>query len=261
MTQLRPIRAVVRLFDGAVLVLLIVCSMAEFATGQTAMQVANRRRAQLTQNSVTSTANAPGPSNLGAINASVDATVDRRLNADTQNGLNDPGLMPLRIIAPNVNGEDEAFVQTQAVTPTPLNGGRAKHRGFTTVPLSASNWGPGRMGRTQNASVPRGQFPLLSSSRHRQSIHGSDTPGSAGTALKRPPLNSTVQENLDRTRVHRSNLTGLRKTRRQQEIYLKDCSELYLSELECRTKVRQQRASASRHNPTQSYRKSLEAMR
>jgi hypothetical protein len=261
MTQLRPIRAAVRLFDGAVLVLLIACLMAEFAPAQTAMEVANRRRALLTQNSAAPTGNNPNSSYLGAISASVDATVDRQVNANRQTTLDDPGLTPLRIIAPNVNGEDDAFTEIQAVTPTLLNGGRTKHYGFTTVPLSTSTWNPGSMGRTQNAPVSRGQFPLLSSSRDRQSIHGSETLGSTDITLSRPTLNSTTPENLGRTRVHRSNLTGLRKTRRQQEIYLRNCSELYLSELQCRMKVRQQRVSANRHDPTQSYRKSLEAIR
>ena len=183
MTQLRPIRAAVRLFDGAVLVLLIACSMAEFAIAQTAMEVANRRRAQLTQNSVASTANAPDPSNLGAINASVDAAVDRRVNADRQIGLPGPSLAPLRLTAPNVNGEDEASAQIQAVTPTLLNGGRTKHYGFTTVPLSTSTWNPGSMGRRpQNAPVSR-----ANSQRFHQEGTVSQFTVSTGLALRTLP--------------------------------------------------------------------------
>lgn len=261
MTQLRPIRAAVRLVGGAVLALLIAGSLAEFSAAQTAMGVANQRRAQLTQNSVASTGNVPNLSNLGAITASVDAEVDRRLNADRQSDLNDPGLMPLRIIVPNVNGEDEASVQTQAVIPTPLNGGRTKHYGFTTVPLSTSNWNPGSMGRTQSAPVSRGQFPTVLSRGRRVTIQRADRAGSTDTTSPGLTPISGVQGNLGRTRVRSSNLTGLRQARRQQEIYLRNCSKLYLSELECRARVRQQRVSASRRDPAQSYRKSLEAIR
>ena len=261
MTQLRPIRAAVRLVGGAVLALLIAGSLDEFSAAQTAMQAANRRRALLTQNSVTATGNNPDSSNLGAISASVHAAVDRRLNADRQSDLDDPGLMPLRIIAPNVNGEDEASVQTQAVIPTPLNGGRTKHYGFSTVPLSTSNWNPGSMGRTQSAPVSRGQFPTVLSRGRRVAIHRADRAGSTDTTSPGLTLISGVQGNLGRARVRSSNLTGLRQARRQQEIYLRNCSKLYLSELECRAKVRQQRVSASRRDPAQYCRKSLEATR
>lgn len=253
MTQLRPIRAAVRLVGGAVLALLIAGSLGEFSAAQTAMQAANRRRPLLTQNSVASTGNNPDSSNLGAITASVDAAVDRRLNAGSQSDLNDPSLMPLRIIAPNANGEDEASSQIQAVIPTPLNGGRNKHYGFTTVPLFTSNWNPGSMGRTQSAPVSRAQFPTVSSRGHRLTIHGSDRAGSTDTTSPGPTLISSAQGNPGGTRVRSSNLTGLRQARRQQEIYLRNCSKLYLSELECRAKVRQQRVSASRRDPAQSY--------
>lgn len=258
MTQLPSNRAAVRFFDGAVLALLIACSMAEFAAAQTAMEVANRRRALLTQNSAASSANLPDPSNLGAINAAVDAEVDRRLNTDRQSDLLDPSLAPLRLMAPNMNGEDDSSAETQPATPTPSNGGGAKYPGFTAVPLSTSNWNPGS---TQSAPVSRGQFPTVSSREYRLTIHRSDRAGSTDTTSPGPTPISSAQENPRRTQVYGSNLTGLRKARRQQEIYLKNSSKLYLSELECRAKVRQQRVSTSRHDPTQSYRKSLEAIR
>src|ERR1017187_3151708 len=159
MTQ--PNHAAVRVVHWIVLALLIACSMVEYPAAQTALASANRRRAQLTQNSVASTANAPDPSSLGAISASADAEVDRRVNADRQNGLVDPRLTPFRTPAPNVNGQDEASAQTQPGAPTPSSGGRAKYSGFT-VPLSTSNWSLGRMGRTQNAPVSRANFPLVS---------------------------------------------------------------------------------------------------
>jgi hypothetical protein len=261
MTQLRPIHAAVRLVDWTVLALLIACSMAEFPAAQTASASANRRRAQLMQNSVTSTANAPDPSNLGAISASVDAEVERRVNADRQNELIDPSLSPLRIIAPNVNGEDEASAQTQPGTPTPSTGGRAKYSAFTAVPQSTSIWSPGHMGRGQSAPVLRGQFPVGSLRRRPRSFHSSDRPGRMGTTSSGPTPISGVEKDLTRTRVNGSNLTGLRQARHQQEIYLRDCSKLYLSELECRAKLRQQRVSSSRHHPTGSFQKSLAVIR
>ena len=261
MTQLRPIRAAMRLFDGAVLALLIACSMPEFATGQIAMEVANRRRALLTQNSVASSANLPDPSNLGAINASVDAEVDRRLNADRQSDLLDPSLAPLRLMAPNINGEDDSSAETQPATPTPSNGGRAKYPGFTAVPLSTSSSNLGHMAGRQHASVLKEQSPRNSLNEHHLSIHHSVPAGRPDKDSWEPTPISSAQGNLGRTRVGSSNLTGLRQARRQQEIYLKNSSKLYLSELECRAKVRQQRVSTSRHDSTQSYRKSLEAIR
>src|ERR1035437_6484710 len=168
MTQ--PNHAAVRVVHWIVLALLIACSMVEYPAAQPAPASANRRRAQLTQDSVASTDNAPDPSSLGAMSASVDAEIGRRVRADRQNELIDPSLMPLRITAPNVNGEDEASAQTQPGAPTPSSGGRAKYSGFT-VPLSTSNWSLGRMGRTQNAPVSRAQFPLVSLRGHCLSMH------------------------------------------------------------------------------------------
>ena len=261
MTKLPSNRAAVRFFDGAVLALLIACSMAEFATAQTAMEVANKRRALLTQNYVASSANLPDPSNLGAINAAVDAEVDRRLNADRQSDLLDPSLAPLRLMAPNMNGEDDSSAETQPATATPSNGGRAKYPGFTAVPLPTSSSNLGHMAGRQHASVLKEQSPGASLNEHHLSIHHSVPAGRPDKDSLEPTPISSAQENPRRTRVHGSNLTGLRQARRQQEIYLKDSSELHLSELECRAKVRQQRVSTSRHDPTQSYRKSLEAIR
>ena len=71
----------VRVFTWTILTLLIACLMVEFPAAQTASAAANRRRAQLTQNSVTSNANGPNPSNLGAISASVGAAVDWRVSS------------------------------------------------------------------------------------------------------------------------------------------------------------------------------------
>jgi hypothetical protein len=255
MTQ--PNHAAVRVVHWIVLALLIACSMVEYPAAQTALASANRRRAQLTQNSVASTANAPDPSSLGAISASVDAEIDRRVNADRQNELIDPSLTPLRITAPNVNGEDEASPQTQLGTPTPSSGGRAKY----SVPLSTSDWSLGRTGRSQNAPVLRGQFPLGSLRRHPRSFHSSDRPSRTGTTSSGPIPISGAEKDPTRTRVQGSNLTGLRKARHQQETHRRECSKLYLSELECRAKFKQQRVSASRHDPTQSFQESLAAIR
>src|ERR1019366_6109067 len=240
MTKLPSIHAAVRFFDGAVLALLIACSMAELAAAQTALEVANRRRALLTQNSVASSANLPDPSNLGAINASVDAEVDRRLNAGRQSDLLDPSLAPLRLMAPNINGEDDSSAETQPATPTPSNGGRAKYPGFTAVPLSTSSSNLGHMTDRQHASVLKEQSPENSLNEHHLSIHHSVPAARPDRDSWEPTPTSNAQGNLGRTRVHGSNLTGLRKARRQQEIYLKNSSKLYLSELEFRAKVRQQ---------------------
>jgi len=237
MTQLRPNHAAVRVVHWIVLTLLIACSMVEYPAAQTASVSANRRRAQLTQNSVASTANAPDPSSLGAIYASLDAEIDRRVNADRQNELIDPSLTPLRITAPNVNGEDEASPQTQLGTPTPSSGGRAKYSAFT-APLSTSSWSLGRTGRSQNAPVLRGP-PVDSVRGRRRSIHSSNGAARTDNSSSSPSSISTAEKDLRRMRVQGSNLTGLRKARHQQETHRTECSKLYLSELECRAKFKQ----------------------
>ena len=258
MTQ--PNHAAVRVVHWIVLALLIACSMVEYPAAQTALASANRRRAQLTQNSVASTANAPDPSSLGAISASLDAEIDRRVNADRQNELIDPSLTPLRITAPNVNGEDEASPQTQLGTPTPSSGGRAKYSAFT-APLPTSSWSLGRIGRSQNAPVLRGQSPVDSVRGRRRLIHSSNWAARTDTTSSSPSSISTAEKDLQLMRVHGHNLTGLPKARHQQETYRRECSKLYLSELECRTKFKQQSVSASRHDPTQSFQESLAAIR
>lgn len=259
MTQLN--HAAARLIAWTVLALLIACSIAEFPAAQTASPSANRRRAQFTRNLVTSTANAHDPSSLGAISASVDAGVDRRVNADRQNELMDPSLPPLRIIAPNVNGEDEASAQTPTQTPTPSTGGRAKYSAFTAIPQSTAGWNPRRMDRSQRAPVLRGQFPVHSLKGHHLATHGSDRAGHMeNNSLGSPPF-SGAERNLGSTRAHRSNLTDSRKAHYQQESRRRECSQLYLSELECRALLRQQRVSISRRDPTQSFRGSLAAIR
>lgn len=255
MTQ--PNHAAVRVVHWIVLALLIACSMVEYPAAQTALASANRRRAQLTQNSVASTANSPAPSSLGAMSASVDAEIDRRVNADRQNEVIDPSLTPLRITAPNVNGEDEASAQTQLGTPTASNGGRAKY----SVPLSTSDWSLGRTGRSQNAPVLRGQSPVDSVRGRRRLIHSSNGAARTDNSSSSPSSISTAEKDLRRMRVQGSNLTGLRKARHRQETYRRECSKLYLSELECRAKFKQQRVSASRHDPTQSFQESLAAIR
>ncbi len=209
--KVRPKHVVVRLVVWTGLTLSIICSMAQFPAAQTASSSANRRRAQLTQNYVASTTNLPDPSGMGAVSASVDAAIDRRVNADTQNDLNDPSLSPLRVIAPNMNGEDDASVQTGI--PIFSNGGRAKYSAFTAVPLSTSNWGPGRMGHSQNAPALRGQSPVTSVRKHRVSTHGSDEVGPTENISSNPIPISGAERALRRTPVHRSNLDSLHNTR------------------------------------------------
>jgi hypothetical protein len=261
MIQARPIHAAVRFVDWTVLTLLTACAMAEFSAAQTASASANRHRAQLTQNSVATSANLPTPSNLGAISASVDAKVDRRVNADRQNGIVDPSLSPLRIMAPNVNGEDDSSTQMQPGTPTPFTGGRAKYSAITAIPQSTSSWSPGRIGRGQSAPVLRDQFPVDPPKMHPWPIHSSDRPGRTDTTWSGPTPISGAKKDLRQKRVHGSTQTDLHKARHQQEIYLRDCTKLYLPELECRAKLRQQRLSTSRHGPTEYDRKSLAAIR
>ena len=138
---------------------------------------------------------------------------------------------------------------------------RAQHSGFTAVPLSTSTWNPWSIAGRQNASVLSEQSPTNSLNDYHLLIKHSETAGRTDKGPWEPTPISSAPGNLRRTPVHGSDVTDLRKARRQQEIYLKDCSKLYLSELECRAKIRQQRVSTSRHDPTQSYRKSLAAIR
>jgi hypothetical protein len=209
--KLRPNNVGLGLFVWIGLAILIVYSMPQSSAAQTASSSANRRRAQLTQNYVAFTTNLPDPSGMGAVSASVDAAIDRRVNADRQNDLNDPSLSPLRVIAPNVNGEDDASVQTEI--PIFSNGGRAKDSAFTVVPLSTSNWGPGRMGHSQNAPALRGQSPVTSVRKHRVSTHGSDEVGRTENISSNPIPISGAERDLRRTPVHRSNLNSLHNTR------------------------------------------------
>ncbi len=198
MTYFRSNQATVRSVTWIVLPLLIASSMTEFSAAQTASAAANQRRTLFTQKLALSPANSPNPSSLGAISASVDAAVDWRVNADRENQLTDPGLSPLRITAPNVNGEDEPSAQPQLETLTPLRGGGAKYSGFTPTPFSTSTSIPVRV---QNPPVLSGR-PVDSLKKHRPSIYGSDRIGSTDTTSSAPTPIPEVRKDRRRTRVH-----------------------------------------------------------
>ncbi len=228
---MRHVRSIVR----SALALLMACLMTEFSAGQTASVAANQRRAKFMQNSVASNPNAKNSSNWGgAISASIGGAVDRRVNADTQSVLVDPNLLPLPIIAPNVNGEDEASTQTQLETLTPLRRARAKYTGFTSAALSSSN-----PRRVQTTPVLKGP-PVDSPTEHRPSIHRSHSTGTTDITSPARTRILAAEKDLRRGRVHRSRSAGLSKARHQQQIYLRDCSKLFLPELECGGKPGQQ---------------------
>ena len=254
MIPLRRHRAIVQSVSWPVLALLIACLMAESAAAQTAMEVANQRRAQLAQNSAALRSSGPNPSNLGAISAAVDAEVDRRANPDKQSDLFDPSLSPLRLLAPNRNGEDDSSIETQPATLTPSNGAHTKYSGATARPLySYSSDGPHSAGR-QNAFVSKQQSPASSRNTLHPSIQHS------ATAWGAPPI-SNAQGNLGSTRIHGNTYASLHKSRQQQETYARNCSKLYLSALQCRATFRQQRTSANRTDPAHAYHDSLETNR
>ncbi len=251
--------ATVRLLNWTVCTLFLACSMAELSPAQTASASANRRRAQLTQDSVTSNANDPNPSSLGAISAAVAAAVDRRLNADRQDELADPSLSPLRITAPNVNGEDEASTQSQPETPTPSNGGRINHNpGLIAIPLSTSIWHAASRNNGPDARPFADRSPVNLLRERRLSTRGSDSIRRTDNASSYPAPIFGAERPLRRNQVHISSPTGLSKARHQQETRLRDCSRLALGGLQCRAP--RPASSASRHTLTQSYRKSLAAI-
>jgi hypothetical protein len=259
MTQLRLNHIVLRPVVWTALLQVIACSMSGFAAAQTASSYANQRRALFTQN-VASTANVPDPSSLGAISAMVDTAVDRRVHADMQKDLSDPSLSPLRIIAPNVNGEDESSAQTQPRTPTPSNGGRDKHFGITANSISTSEWSPGRTGRRQDAPVLRGPSPLHTSRQYRRPIRSSGRDAlTDNTSPVSIPI-SVAETDLRPTRGQTSHLTGLRKTRAQQKPCRSEGCHLYLSESERRAELKQQSFSIGL-DPSPSFTLSLAAIR
>ncbi len=250
MIPLRSLRATVQSVSWPVLTLLIACLMAEDAAGQTAMQVADQRRAQLAQNSVASRPSIPNPSNLGAISALVDAEVDRRAHADPQSDLFDPSLSPLRILAPNMNGEDDSSAETQPATLAPSDGAHTKYSGATARPLISYSSDALRSAGRQTAIVSKQQSPESSRNTLHLSIHHS------ATAWGAPPISNA----LGSTRSRGNTYAGLQKSR-HQETYARNCSKLYLSALQCRAKFRQQRASANRSDPAHAYHESLETIR
>lgn len=236
--------ATVHVFTWSILTLLIVCSMVKFPAAQTALPAANHRRTQLTQDPVTSNANDPDPSSLGAISASVGAAVDRRVNADRQQELTDSSLTPLRITTANVNGEDEESIPTQLETAAP----------FTSIGRSAPP--VRRPGAWQSADrsplirVPERQLSTRGAHAVRQTDSTSSIPG---------PL-FRADGILRRSHVQVSSLTSLSKARHQQETYLRHCNMRAVSDLKCKANGQQPGVSITRHNSTQYYQKSLAAI-
>ncbi len=235
---------IARVFTWAILTLLIACSMAKFPAAQTASAAANRRRAQLTQNSVTSNANDPNPSSLGAISASVGAAVDRRVSADRQNELIDPSLSPLRITAANVNGEDETSTPAQP----------------ETAALSTSSGRSASKSRSPGAWPSAGRSPVNQLQERHLSTRGTHSVRHTNNTSPYPAPVFGADGILRQSQVHVNSLTGLSKARHQQEIYLRHCQALAVSDVECQAGARQPGVSITRHNTTQSYRKSLAAI-
>ncbi len=257
MTSFRSNHATVRSVIWIVLLLLIASSMTEFSAAQTASAAANQRRTLFTQKLALSPANSPNPSSLGAISASVDAAVDWRVNADRENQLTDPGLSPLRITAPNVNGEDEASAQTQPEISTPANSGRANDN---SIPRFTSVWGPALKSRGLDALQlsDRSQVNLVH--KRRVSTRGSNRAHRTENASSHPGSSLGVEDTLRQNRVHASSLTGINKARHQQEIHWRDCNRLTLNDMQCGPKLQQGGVSSSGGNAIQSYRKSLSAI-
>ncbi|MGB7555516.1 MAG: hypothetical protein WBM04_14180 [Candidatus Korobacteraceae bacterium] len=231
-----PNHATVRVSTWTILTLLVACSTAEFPAAQTASAAANHRRAQLTQNSVTS-ANDPNPSSLGAISASVGAAVDRRVNADRQNELIDPSLTPLRITAANVNGEDAASTPAQP----------------ETTALSNSSGRPASKGRSPGASPSAGRSPVNQLQERQLSTRVAHTIRHTDSTSSTPVSSFSTRGTLRRSQVQVSSLTGLSKERHQQEIYLRHCHTLAVGNVECTADGWQPGVSITRHNSTQSY--------
>jgi hypothetical protein len=200
------------LVDWIVLTILIVYSMARCSPAQTMSTSANQRRAQLTQNSLTSDSNATNPSSLGAISTSVDAAIDRRVNVDRQNELTDPSLKPLRTAVPNVNGEDETSVQTQLGTPSPSNGGRARYSALAGIPFTTSNWSLTRVGPSQDTIAWRDRSHFHSPKGHLPSSHDSAGTGCA-RSISSAPTPTSADGYLRRARVPSSNFAGRNKVR------------------------------------------------
>ncbi|MGB8772382.1 MAG: hypothetical protein WCC92_22420 [Candidatus Korobacteraceae bacterium] len=246
-----------RLVGWTVLVLLIACLMTEFPAAQTASPAANQRRAQLTQNSAVST-NSPNPSSLGAMSASVDAEIDRRVNADRLNELIDPSLTPLRITSPNVNGEGEASLQPQPETRLSNND---RTNNFTTVPLS-TNWNPGNLGASQNMPILTAQ-PSEDSleQQHHRPVRRSDMADRAHTTSSgSAPILGTATE-MTQASVHRSNHTVLGKPGHQQDMYRRDCSKMDLTDSKCKANLKQHKVFTNQHEPTQLFPESLTTAR
>jgi hypothetical protein len=239
MTQLRVTRSLVRFLHRAVTALLIACGTAGFSVAQTAMEVANQRRAQLTQNYVAATSNIPNTSNLRAISASVDAEVDLRTNLDRQRDLVDPSLMPVRVMALNKNGEDDPSAQQPATQAA--SDDRTKYPRFVSFPLLTTKRNLRTMAEGKNQSELGDQFPGDSPRRRNLAIHRSVPAARPG---KEP------------TAIH-----GLHKAQCQQGVYLGDCNGQHPSGAECSARFRHQRVSPNHNDPTLAYRKSLDAIR
>ena len=253
MTRLYSNHAVLRVLICAVVALLTAESPVEFSAAQTFSASANCRRAQPAQNSDASTAS-PDPSNLGALSASVDVEVKRQVNADMQRDLVDPGLTPLRITTPNVNGEDETQLESQGRPDV----GRTRYSAFAAVPLSTSNW---NTAASQDPPKLKGPTAVLQVRTHGGSIRGSDGVAHTDNASSVPALILGGQRSLGQARFQRSNLTGLSKARHRQASYGRKCNKSCLSGLECRAKLKQPRVPSSRQGPKRYSRDFLSSIR
>jgi hypothetical protein len=225
--------------------LLVVFSMAGVPAAQTAWTAGNPGRHQSIQSSIASTKNFPDPSNLGAMSANIDATVERRVDADAEAGITDPGLMPLRIITPNINGEDEPQV------PTSGDGNRGGQLSVFTRSRSAAN-----RGENPSSALSLRTSRCQGSLARRQSlaIHSSNTKLPLDNSSPYPVMTSSASGS--RKRMRRNSVTRGPGTPYPQQLYRRDCTKMYLDELECMTNLKRRHSLSRQHDTTLTSQKS-----
>ena len=186
----------------------------------------------------------------GAVSANIDAKYERRVDANAETGTTDPSLMPLHIVAPNINGEDES----QA--PMPGDGNRTGNLSVVNRSHSIANRG---RNPSPNLSRPISRSPESFVRRQSLAIHSSNTKLPLSNSSSHPTL--TLSTSSNRKRMRGSSVAGRRRTFYPQEPYRRGCTKMYLDELECMANSKRRHSLSGQHDTALSSQKSLVFLR
>ena len=181
---------------------------------------------------------------------SVISVISGNAHAGAETGATDPSLVPLHIVAPNINGEDESQ--------TPMSGdeNRTGHLSVVTQSRSTANRG---QNPSPNLSLPISQSPDRFARRKSLAIYSSNTKLPLNNSSLHPTLTSSASSN--RKRMRGSSVAGRPRTLYPQEPYRRDCTKMSLDELECMANSKRQHSLSGQHDKTGSSQKSLVSLR